>query len=182
MNEAEIIFFLLSRQKDKFNIGATEEELIQGLALTDQNAKFKLMNLLEELDRNIFHLGLKIQFNLVNKHWYINFKDANILSNTYPPYNLSSKSAATLFSILILGITIGGPIKKSDIIKNRKKKNIEEDLLELESIGYIENHESTVTLTPKVFYHIDIDELILEINKFMDNAEKKERSESKIID
>ena len=178
MNEAEIILFLLSKQKDKITVGATEEELLQGLGLTDQNAKSKLMNLLEELDKNILHLGLKIQFNIVNKHWYISFKDSNILANAYPPYNLSSKAAATLFSILILGITVGSPVKKSEIIKNRKKKNIEEDLLELESLGYIENHESTINLTPKVFYHVDIDELISEINKNMDRIENNKKSES----
>ena len=62
------------------------------------------------------YLGLKIQFNIVNKYWYISFKDSNILANAYPPYNLSSKAAATLFSILILGITVGSPVKKSEII------------------------------------------------------------------
>ncbi|MCP4761148.1 MAG: hypothetical protein GY870_05160 [archaeon] len=169
MNESELIIYLLSRKINETTIGATEKELLEALMLTDRNAKFKLLNLLEELNMNISHLGLIIKFNAANNHWFINFKDeiSSVIQNSSKEI-LSSGLAATLFSILLLSISNegGGKVSVKEVVEVRKKKSIKDHLSELQKLGYISVDGSNIKLTPKIFYFIDIDDIAAEINKY----------------
>ena len=164
MNEAELMIYVLSQKKDNITVGATEEELLKKLAFTDRNRKQKLLVLIDELSKNIYHLGLRIKYNPANQHWFIGFKDNSISSMLDANNNnLPTKLAATLFTILILSINSKSKIQISEIKKIRKKKDIRTDLEELEEKGYIKINSNAVNLTPKIFYFVDIDELASEI-------------------
>ncbi|MHA1728883.1 MAG: hypothetical protein ACTSWY_09145 [Promethearchaeota archaeon] len=172
MNEAEIIIFLLSQKRNDMLIGASEKELLKVLALTDRNAKFKLLNLLDEINSNIVFLGLKIKYNPANGYWFITFKDN--ISSLIPSSsnnNLPSRLAATLFSILLISISKGGPIQTQNLAEIRNKKSIQEDIQDLEKMKFIKSNRGTVSLTPKIFYYIDIENIVEEINKFNINNE-----------
>ncbi len=172
MNESELIIYLLTRKRGEETIGATQKELLEALSLTDRNSKSKLFNLLEEINSNMAFLGIRIKLNPANNHWFIEFKDSisSVVSEQFKS-NLPSRLAATLFSVLLLIISNGGPISPSDITEIRNKKKIGTDLTELEEYGFIRYEGNSVYLTPKVFYHIDIDQIGEEINKF--NSDKK---------
>jgi len=172
LNESELIIYLLTRKRGKETIGVTQKELLEALSLTDRNSKSKLFNLLEEINSNMAFLGLRIKLNPANNHWFVEFKDnvSSVVNDKFKS-NLPSRLAATLFSILLLIISNGGPISPSDIKEIRNKKTIGVDLSELEEFGFIEFKGNSVYLTPKIFYHIDIDQIGEEINKFNSNKE-----------
>ena len=164
MNAAEYLIYLLTYRKDEFTIGMNEKELLYRLSLTDKNAKFKLLNLLEELNANLSIMGLNVKFNPANDHWFISFKDKlPILSKDYSDYGLSHSLAATLLCILILSISKGGSIPLKEVSSIRKKKNIHDDIESLEKSGYILNKKGNLTLTPRIFYYIDVESIIEEM-------------------
>lgn len=171
MNEAEILMYMLSRQKDITAYGANEQELLQSLQLTDKNSKSNLNNLLAELSKNVGHLGLRLKYNSINGHWFLTFRD-NIayMTGQTETHVLSVKLAATLFSILMLSLTANGAISISELQEIRKKKNLMDDIEELVDLGYIKKNDSQVQLTAKVFYHIDLDEIMKEIKRISNDV------------
>lgn len=174
MNEAEVLIYMLSRKQDEKNIGASENELLNALSLTDRNSKFKLLNLLEEINANIFPFGLTVKFNPVNEHWFISFKDNVSTFNESHNSLLSTKLAATLFSILVLNFSNNISATIAEIAKIRNKQNITEDIEELKNQGYLELDGNNVILTPKIFYYLDIDDIAEEIRKFNCNEKNEE--------
>ena len=177
MNEAELLIYLLTRIQDNITIGTNEHVLLKILALTDKNAKSKLLNLLQELNTNLSVLGLVVKFNPANEHWFIGFKDEiPKISNKILDTGLSSSSAATLLSILILSISDGTPITYNEVRKFRKKKAIKDDILKLESKGFIKTSKGNLVLTPKIFYHIDLEKITEEIKELSQNLPKNQNS------
>ncbi|MHA1339654.1 MAG: hypothetical protein ACTSRZ_05890 [Promethearchaeota archaeon] len=172
MNEAEILIYMLSRESKNGIIGSTQKELLNSLGLSDKNSSIKLLNLMQELNKSIAFLGLEIKFNPVNSYWYIGFKDniSYMLESSNLP-KLPSPIAATLSAILVKTIDKGGAISKKDVLQIRNKKNIDDDLKFLEENNFIQQNNNTITLTPKIFYFIDIDEFIAEMKKLLENAE-----------
>jgi hypothetical protein len=166
MNETEILMYLLTRQKDNTTIGVEESELLIALGFTDRNGKMKLFNLLEEFGENIKFMGLVLQLNLANQHWFISLKD-NIPKqlNHSLEFILPSRLAATLFSILVLTIKNNSSAQMVDLIDLRKKKNVSDDVNELQQLGWVTTKSNTIILTPKVFYYVNMDDLIAEISK-----------------
>ncbi|MBD3353109.1 MAG: hypothetical protein GF364_16630 [Candidatus Lokiarchaeota archaeon] len=174
MNEAELMIYLLTRKNGNSIIGATEKELLNGLVLTDRNARYKLIQLLQELNTNLAILGLNVKYNSANGRWFIAFRDnvADIIEKkTFAM--LSSTLAATLFTILLLSISTGGPVQKSEILEMRNRKRIDDHLRELRDLGYIIVKKSTVSLTPKIFYYINTDDIIKEIQNIDQNQAVK---------
>lgn len=173
MNEAELLIYLLTRIQDNIIIGTKEQDLLKILALTDKNAKSKLLNLLQELNMNLSILGLIVKFNSANEHWFIGFKDEmpNI-SYKISDTGLSSSSAATLLSILVISISDGSPITYNDLMKIRKKKSLKDDLFKLEAKGFIKTSKGNLVLTPKIFYYIDLEKIIDEIKELNQNRLK----------
>ncbi len=101
MNEAQLLMYLLSRKKDESTIGATREEICAKLGLTDRNADYKFLNLLQGLNTSLFHLGMVTKFNLVNSHWYLAFQDKMEMKFGRSVHTLPPRISALLFTILI---------------------------------------------------------------------------------
>mgnify|MGYP006282350175 CR=1 FL=1 len=171
--------YLLSRRKDNVNIGADERELLDGLGLSDKNAKSKLVNLLDEFGKNIAHLGLKVKYNTINDHWYLSFRDnVPYLTNQSETNVLSLKLSATLFAVLMVSLTQHGAVSIAEIKEIRNKKNVIDDLEELERKGYVKRNEHQIVLTGKIFYHIDLDDIMNEIKNFTEQNSESNISEN----
>lgn len=168
MNEAQLLMFLLTRKKDKYTIGATREEMCAKLGFTDKNAEYKFWNLLEGLNKTLFPLGMVTKFNPVNSHWHIGFQDKMETQFGRSIHALSPRIAALLFTILILYVSKSPQITLGKIQELRNKKDISRDVRDLEKLGFITVEDDLITLTPKVFYYVDVDELIEKIKDLKD--------------
>ncbi len=169
MNEAEILMYLLSRNKDSTTIGATKAELCAKLGLTDRNADYKFWNLLQGLNSSLFSLGLSVKFNPMNSHWFIGFQDK--MENEFSGHfkSLSPRLSATLFTILVVYISKDTVITPTKIRELRNKKDISKDLEDLNRLGFITIQDNSVTPTPKIFYYININELIEKVKGLKEN-------------
>jgi hypothetical protein len=172
MNEAQLLMYLLSRKKDKTTIGATRDEICAKLGFTDRNADYKFWNLLEGLNKSVFPLGLVTKYNPVNDHWYLGFQDNLDSQFGKSIHTLSPRISALLFTILILYVSKSEQITSGKLQKLRNKKDISKDLRDLEKLGFITVEKDLVKLTPKVFYYIDVDDLIEKIKQLKDPEDK----------
>ncbi len=165
MNEAQLLMFLLSRKKNESTIGATRDEICAQLGFTDKNADYKFWNLLSGLNKSLFPLGVVTKFNPVNSHWFLGFQDKMEHDFGKSTHILVPRLAALLFTILILYVSKSSHITVKKIQEIRNKQDISKDLQELEKLGYILINEEIVSLTPKVFYYINVEELIDKIKE-----------------
>ena len=172
MNEAQLLMFLLSRKKDESTIGATRDEMCAKLGLTDKNADYKFLNLLEGLNKTLFPLGMVTKFNPVNSHWHIGFQNKMEMQFGRSIHALSPRISALLFTILILYVSKSTQITIGKIQELRNKKDISKDIRELEKLGFITMEDDLITLTAKVFYYVDINDLIEKIKDLKDPNEK----------
>jgi len=172
MNEAQILMYLLSRKKDKTTIGATRDEICAKMGFTDRNADYKFWNLLEGLNKTLFPLGMVTKFNIVNSHWHLGFQNKMDMQFGRSIHALSPRIAALLFTILILYVSKSTQITIGKIQELRNKKDISKDVRELEKLGFITMEDDLISLTAKVFYYIDINELIEKIKELKDPNEK----------
>ena len=172
MNEAQLLMYLLSRKKDDSTIGATRDEICAKLGLTDRNADYKFWNLLQGLNKSLFPLGMVLKFNPINSHWYLGFQDKMEFKFGRSKHTLSPRISALLFTILILYVSKSTRITMGKIQELRNKQDISKDVRDLVRLGFITVEEDVVTLTPKVFYYVDVDELIEKIKELKDPNEK----------
>jgi hypothetical protein len=172
MNEAQLLMFLLSRKKDESTIGATIDEICEKLGLTDRNADYKFWNLLQGLNKSLFPLGIVTKFNPVNSHWHLGFQDKMEMQFGRSVHALSPRIAALLFTILILYISKSAQITLGKIRELRNKQDMSKDFRDLEKLGFITVEDDIITLTAKVFYYIDVNELIEKIKELKDPNEK----------
>ena len=171
MNEAQVLMYLLSRQKNATTIGSTKEEICVKLGLSDRNADYKLWNLIQGLNRSLFPLGMVTKFNPVNNHWYIGFQEKMESNFGGSFHTLGPRLAATVFTILILYVSKSEKIAIGKVQELRNKQDVIKDLKELRDLGYITMEEDTIILTPKIFYYVDITELIEKIKELKDPKE-----------
>lgn len=180
MNEAQLVMYLLSRRKDSTTIGSTKDEIYARLGLSDRNTDYKLWNMVKGLNTSLFPLGMLVKFNPMNAHWYIGFQDKMELEFGGSIHTLSPRLAATLFTILILYVSKSDKITIAKVQELRNKKDILKDLRELEDLGYVYLEDDAVSPTPKIFYYIDIDELVEKIKELKDpNGPSEKSSEEK---
>jgi hypothetical protein len=172
MNEAQLLMYLLSRKKDESTIGATRDEICAKIGFTDRNADYKFWNLLEGLNKNLFPLGLVTKFNPINSHWYLGFQDKLDAQFGKSVHTLNPRISALLFTILILYVSKSTQITLGKVQQLRNKKDISKDVRDLEKLGFISVEGDVVTLTPKVFYYIDINDLIVKIKELKELEEK----------
>lgn len=172
MNEAQLLMYLLSRQKNNSTIGATKDEICAKLGFSDRNADYKLWNIIQGLNKSLFPLGMVAKFNLVNSHWFIGFQDKMDSKFGGSIHALTPRLSATLFTILILYVSKTAKITTGKIHELRNKQDIGKDLRDLEKKGFILLEEEVITLTPKIFYFINVDELIEKIKELKDTNEK----------
>lgn len=161
MNEISMLMHLLSRRKDKYRVGATKKEILHALYLKNRNKSVLFYQLITKLSRYIEPLGLQIEYNSLDSHWFISY-DSDLLDFTSSnPFEGKPKLAATLFCVLICCMKNFGKCMIHEIKELRKKKKVTEDLKELEDMNYITINKdlNQIALTPLIGYHLDIEKL-----------------------
>jgi hypothetical protein len=165
MNEITILMHLLSKKMDKNQIGASKEDILKKLNLIGKNESIYFEGLITQLSMYLEPLGLQIRFNPLSSHWYLAFKNQVSEFVSANPFADKPRLAATLFYTLICCLERLGIAKIQKIQELRKKKNIIEDLKELEKEGYLQLDENIgeVNLTPLIGYQLDINKLIIKL-------------------
>lgn len=173
LNEISILMHLLSRKSGLYQIGATEDKILQALKITGKNKTIFFQNLLTNLSKYVEPLGLEVRYNPIDSHWFLSFdyEISDIISAN--PFEGKPRLAATLFSVLVCCIQNAGIGKIQDIKKLRNKKNVMEDLRELEKFGYIEmlKESSQIQLTPLIGYQLKIEQLFIKMALKLKNSE-----------
>ena len=77
--------------------------------------------------------------------------------------------SATLFTILVVYISKDTVITPTKIRELRNKKDISKDLEDLSRLGFITIENNNITPTSKIFYYIDINELIEKVKGLKEN-------------
>ncbi len=166
VNEISILMHVLSSKNNRFQMGATKSEVLKELNITNRNKTVYFQNLISNLSNYIEPLGLQIRFNPIDSHWFISYEPdiSNLISAN--PFEGKPKLAATLFCTLVCCLQNSGVGKILDIKKLRKKKNVIDDLKELEKKGYLEiNTElGLVYLTPLIGYQLDFEKLFIKLS------------------
>ena len=165
MNEISILLHLLSKKEDLDEIGATEKEIAEILNLKNRNKKIHFQNLIIELSQIIEPIGLLIQYNPLNSHWFIIFKSeiSDLIKSN--PFKNKPSLAATLFCILASCLKNSGFTTIHEIQALRIKKTISDDIKELEKEGYIKYNKelNQITLTPLIGYQLDMNKLVIKL-------------------
>ncbi len=168
MNTLSFVTYLLSRKKNLFQMGATEEEIMESLNLKGKNKTLYLYNILINLSNYIAPLGLNIKFNPIDAHWFLahDFETTELIQAT--SFDLVPRLAATLLCIIALCLKNSGTTNSIELKKLRKKQDVSQDLKELEELGYIEIDKPTrqkVSLTPLIGYRININKLYTQLTQ-----------------
>ncbi|MFW9952151.1 MAG: hypothetical protein ACFFKA_18675 [Candidatus Thorarchaeota archaeon] len=165
MNELTILMHFLSKKTNKFQIGATQEEILKSLNVNDKNKTIHFQNLINNLANYLKPLGLQVRFNPLNSYWYIVFEPETTEIISANPFEGNPRLAATLFCTLINCFNSSGETTIQKIKEVRKKKGVIEDLKELEKLGFVtyEKNFNKISLTPLIGYLLDLEKLFLKI-------------------
>ncbi len=161
-----ILMSILSKKNEEDRqLGATEVEILKALNIKNRNKSFYFHRLITNFSKYVEPLGLQVRFNPVDSHWFITFEPevSDILSAN--PFQGKPRLAATLFCVLMCCLNNSGVGKISDIKNLRRKKNILEDLKELEKMGFIGITQDLgqVFLTPLIGYQLDLEKLLIKL-------------------
>ena len=169
MNEISVLMYLLSKRSSQHKIGATREEIMEILNPGKKAEDFLFNDLINKLSNYIEPLGLQINYNSLNSHWYLSVK--NEISELFKanPFIEHPSLAATLFSTLTCCLRNRGTTNIQEVRKLRKKKNLMKDLKDLEKQGYLSIDSKTykINLTPLIGYQIDMEKLYKNILMIM---------------
>ncbi len=172
--------YYLSKKKSKSQMGATKEEIVEALQVKGKNESIFFQELINNLSRYIEPLGLYIRFNPLDDHWFISYDDemSNLVAAN--PFKSKPKLAATLFCVIICTYSNSGIARVKEIMEIRKKKDILDDLKELEEDGYIQTDEKTneVRLTPLIGYQLDLQKLFTKLSLKLKSNEIKTKDQS----
>jgi len=166
LNEISILMHMLSNKNNLYQIGATKREILHTLNVKNKNKSGYFQNLITNLSKYIEPLGLQIRYNPINSHWFISYDSdiSDLISAN--PFDNKPRLAATLFCTLVICLKNPEGISPiTEIEKIRKKKNILEDLKELEQKGYLELDKdiNSVKLTPLIGYQLDLEKLFVKL-------------------
>lgn len=166
---------LLSNKKGLFQIGATKKEMLQALNIRNRNETAYFQNLITNLSKYVEPLGLQIRYNPINSHWYISYDPEISDAISANPFDGRPRLAATLFCVLACCLQNKGIGKIHQIKELRNKKDVLEDLIYLEKMGYIQVDKDSgkVYLTPLIGYQLNLEQL------FVTMALKLKKKESK---
>jgi len=166
MNEISILMHLLSRKKNIYQIGATKEEILEILNVKSKNDSIYFQNLINGLSNYLIPLGLQIKFNSLNSHWYINYDSEVTELISANPFEGRPSLAATLLCTLTSCLRNSGASSIQEIKKLRSKKEVIDDLKELEKKGYlvINKTANQVQLTPLIGYKLDLHKLLVKLS------------------
>ncbi|MFX0057449.1 MAG: hypothetical protein ACFE85_07960 [Candidatus Hodarchaeota archaeon] len=165
MNEISILMHLLSRRKKEYQIGATKKEILSSLNIKGKNKPVYFHDLITNLSNYVKPLGIQVQYNPLNSHWFISF-DSEISDLIFAnPFEGEPRLAATLLCVLICSLQDSGITTIQKVNKIRKKKSILDDLKELRKKGYIflNKENGKITLTPLIGYQLDIHKLFTKL-------------------
>jgi hypothetical protein len=174
MNETSILMYLLSKKDQLYEIGSTKEEILDKLQISGRNKHFIFRKLLSELSNYISPLGLVIQYNPLNVHWFLAFKRKMtdlILAN---PFQDKPRLAATLFCTIILCLKNNGITKIDELQKLRQRKDIRNDLKDLEKLGYLKilKNNNEIKLTSLIGYQLNLENLFMKLSLKLTNQGK----------
>jgi hypothetical protein len=166
MNEMSILMHLLSKKRSIYEIGATEEEIIDILNVKNKNKSIYLQNLMKGLSNYLVPLGLHVKFNSLNSHWFISSDNEVTELISANPFEGRPSLAATLLCVLTSCLKNSGSASIQEIRKLRNKKDIMSDLKELEKEGFLSISKTTyqVQLTPLIGYKLDLHKLLLNLS------------------
>jgi len=165
MNEISILMHLLTKKIGDHDIGATKKEILESLNVKHRSKGAYFHVLITNLSNYVEPLGLRVQFNPLNSHWFISF-DHDMTDEIFAnPFNGKIRLAATLFCVLASSFKNSGIANISEIKELRNKKNILDDLKELEGMNYIQINKETgqVHLTPLIGYQLNLEKLLLKL-------------------
>lgn len=166
MNEISILIYLLSKKDQIDEMGSTKEEILEKLQISGRNKGYIFKKLLTEVSNYLFPLGMEIQYNPLNAHWFLSFKtnmNDLILAN---PFQDKPRLAATLFCTIILCLKSNGIAKVEEIKKLRNKKDLRTDLKDLEKLGYVQmlRNNSEIKITPLIGYQLNLEKLFMKLS------------------
>ena len=166
MNEISILMQLLSRKRNSAQIGATKKEILEILNVKNKNKSVHFQNLITGLSNYLVPLGLQVKFNSLNSHWFINYDSDVTELISANPFEGKPSLAATLLCVLTSCLKNSGTSSIQEIKKLRSKKEIIEDLKELEKKGYlvIDKTINQVQLTPLIGYKLDLHKLLVKLS------------------
>ncbi len=164
MNELTVLMHLLSK-RNKFEIGASQDEILKTLNVKGKNKTIYFQNLIKNLANYIKTLGLQVRFNPLNSYWYISFDTEIIEIISANPFKGNPRLAATLYCTLINCLSSSGETTVQKIKELRKKEGVIEDIKELEKMGFIkyEKYLNKITLTPLIGYLLDLEKVFLKL-------------------
>ena len=162
MNELSVLIHFLSRRVNKYQLGATEEEICNILNISGKHQTSLFNQLIINLSSYIEILGLNVSYNPIDAHWYITYEREISDIVKANPFEDKPRLAASLFSVLVSCMVNLGSSSVSEIAKLRKKKGILTDSKELEDRGYINLNKDSgeISLTPLIGYELDINHLL----------------------
>jgi hypothetical protein len=164
MNEMTIIMHLLSK-KNKFEMGATQDEILKALNVKDRNKTIYFQRIINNLAKYLKALGLQVRFNPLNCHWYLSFETGITELISANPFEGNPRLAATLYCTLINCFNSSGETTIQRIKEIRKKKGIIEDIKELEKLGFVtyDKYLKKINLTPLIGYLLDLEKLFIKL-------------------
>jgi len=185
MNEFSILLNLLSRPDpgDLDAFGATDDQLCEALGFTGRNCKNQLYSLFEQFNRSLIVFELKLRQNPLNNHWFlIQSSQVDDFFQTNP-FNNKERLGASLATILLFTLGTGKIITIREFQDLRGKKDIEEDLSELERSKFILRDQQYLYLHPNLGTFLDFDRLLqlmdISVNELGSNLGSKESSSPK---
>ena len=157
---------VLSNKNNLYQIGATKKEILHTLNVKNKNKSVYFQNLITNLSKYIEPLGLQIRFNPINSHWFISYDSdiSDLISAN--PFDNKPRLAATLFCTIVCCLKNPDGVSNIAEIQNiRKKKNILEDLRDLEQNGYLEidKNLNQIKLTSLIGYLLDFEKLFVKL-------------------
>lgn len=161
-----ILMHLLSKKRSVYQIGATEEEILDILNVKNKNKSIHLQDLMKGLSNYLIPLGLQVKFNSLNSHWYISSDNEITELVSANPFEGRPSLAATLLCVLTSSLKNSGNAPIQEIRKLRSKKDIMSDLKQLEKEGFLMIDKTTyqVRLTPLIGYKLDLHKLLLNLS------------------
>ena len=166
MNEMSILMHLLSKKRSTYQLGATEEEILDILNVKNKNKSIYFQNLITRLSDYLVPLGLRVKFNSLNSHWYLSSDNEITELISANPFEGKPSLAATLLCVITSCLKNSGIASIQEIRELRNKKNILSDLKELEKEGFltISNATYQVQLTPLIGYKLDLHKLLVNLS------------------
>lgn len=172
LNEFSLLMAKLSQHSingenaDIINYGATIEELADLLGFSGKFQRELLLKKLFAFQDYIQPLGLILRVNPFNNKWFLTSTDeiANFLKTN--PFENRPRLAAALFTIITLLLIKEKDVNVEDIRKFRKKQSIEQDLLTLEKLKYIQIIDDKITLDANIGYFINFKEFMNSMQNF----------------